>query len=149
MPPTSTRDLTDPRALEHRVRLTDFDCDGSAEAGYQARVVVQWTQGQAFVGEATGDGSTQGKLRCAAEATAQALVQASEGKINLEVLAVKAVEGFDTVIVVVSLASQLGEVAERLVGSCLIKGHAPKGAVLAVLSATNRLFGHMLDGQTN
>ncbi len=149
MPPTSTRDLTDPRAFEHRVRLTDFNCDESDEAGCQARVVVQWAQGQAFVGEATSDGSTQGKLRCAAEATARALVQASEGKINLEVLAVKAVEGFDTVIVVVSLASQLGEVAERLVGSCLIKGHAPKGAVFAVLSATNRIFGHMLHRETN
>jgi hypothetical protein len=149
MSPTSTRDLTDPRALERRVRLTDFDCDGSDEAGCHARVVVQWAQGQAFVGESTGDGSNRGKIRCAAEATAQALVQASEGKINLEVLAVKAVEGFDTVIVVVSLASQVGDVAERLVGSCLIKGQAPKGAVLAVLSATNRLFGHMVHGKPN
>ncbi len=149
MTPTSTRDLTDPRALERRVRLTDFNCDASDEAGCQARVVVQWGQGQAFVGEATGEGSGRGEIRCAAEATAQALMQASEGKINLEVLAVKAVEGFDTVIVVVSLASQVGDVAERLVGSCLIRGQAPKGAVLAVLSATNRLFGHMVHGQPN
>jgi hypothetical protein len=149
MPPTSTRDLTDSRALERRVCLTDFNCDASEEAGCQARVVVQWAQGQAFVGEATGDGSTRGKLRCAAEATARALVQASEGEVDLEVLAVKAVEGFDTVIVVVSLASRVGEVAERLVGSCLIKGQAPRGAVLAVLSATNRLFGHMVHGRPN
>ncbi len=77
MPPTSTRDLTDPRALERRVRLMDFNCDGSEEAGCQARVVVQWLPGQAFVGEVTGDGSTRGKLRCAAEATALALVEAS------------------------------------------------------------------------
>jgi hypothetical protein len=146
MVPTSTRDLTDSRALERRVRLADFNCESSEESGCQARVVVQWGGDQAFVGESTGDGSTRGKLRCAAEATARALVEASEGKVDLEVLAVKAVEGFDTVIVVVSLASQVGDVAERLVGSCLIEGQAPRGAVLAVLSATNRLFGHVVYG---
>lgn len=147
MVPTSTRDLTDPRSLEPRVRLTDFTCEGSEETGCQARVVVEWTEGQPFVGEVTGDGSTSGILRCAAEATARALEQASNGTVSLEVLAVKAVDGFDTVVVVVSLASQVGDVAERLVGSCLIKGQAPRGAVLAVLSATNRLFGHLIRGK--
>jgi len=149
MVPTSTRDLTDSRALERRVRLADFNCEASEANGCQARVVVQWASDQIFVGESKGDGSSRGSLRCAAEATARALMQASEGKVDLEVLAVKAVEGFDTVIVVVSLASQVGDVAERLVGSCLIAGQPPRGAVLAVLSATNRLFGHMVHGEPN
>ena len=75
-----------------------------------------------------------------------ALQEASGGKVSLEVLAVKAVEGFDTVIVVVSLASRADGVAERLVGSCLIQGQSTRGAVLAVLSATNRLFGKVVQG---
>ena len=144
MTPTSTRDLTDPRSLEHRVRLTEFQLDSADVDGVAARVVVQWAKNQMFAGEAKGDGTEMGRLRCSAEATAQALVEASEGKVDLQVLAVKAVAGFDTVIVVVSLASQAEGVAERLVGSCLIKGQAPRGAVLAVLSATNRLFGRMV-----
>ncbi len=144
MAPTSTRDLADSRSLERRVRLTDFRVDVANERACEAKVVVQWPDGPFFTGNAQGDGTPRGQLRCAAEATALALVQASKGKVALEVLAVKAVEGFDTVIVVVSLASQMGDLSERLVGSCLIKGQAPRGAVLAVLSATNRLFGHVV-----
>ncbi len=146
MVPTSTRDLSDPRSPQKRVRLADFSIDMASEDLCRGRVVVGWNPGEEFVGVAESDGSMRGQLRCAAEATAMALQLASEGKVSLEVLAVKAVESFDTVIVVVSLASRADGVAERLVGSCLIQGQSTRGAVLAVLSATNRLFGRVVEG---
>ena len=146
MVPTSTRDLSDPRSLQKRVQLADFSIDVAGEDLCKGRVVVRWDPDKEFVGVSESDGSTRGQLRCAAEATAMALQEASGGKVSLEVLAVKAVEGFDTVIVVVSLASRADGVAERLVGSCLIQGQSTRGAVLAVLSATNRLFGKVVQG---
>ena len=146
MTPTSTRDITDPRSLQKRVKLADFRVESAGADATEARVAVQWKPDRVFEGVAVGDTSPRSQLRLAAEATARALEQASEGKVGLEVLAVKAVEGFDTVIVVVSLASQADGIAERLVGSCLIKGHATRGAVLAVLTATNRLFGRVVHG---
>jgi len=72
---------------------------------------------------------------------------AAHERVALEVLAVKAIEGFDTIIVVVSLSSKVAERTERLVGSCLIKGEPTRGAVLATLSATNRLLGRVFANQ--
>jgi hypothetical protein len=139
--PTSRRE--DLEQLHRRIRLTEFAVETGGERT-EGRVVLAWEPGDEYVGRAEGATTMQGQLRCAAEATAKALEAASHGRVSLEVLAVKAVEGFDTVIVVVSLASRLGDLTERLVGSCLIKGQAPRGAVLATLTATNRLFGRMV-----
>lgn len=105
-----------------------------------------WGDGESYTGRAEGPDTLQGQLRCAAEATSRALEAAAGDRIALEVLAVKAIEGFDTIIVVVSLSSRVEDRAERLVGSCLIKGDPTRGAVLAVLSATNRLLGRVLAG---
>jgi hypothetical protein len=126
-----------------------LDCEFERVPLPQARVRVSWNDDREFLGEATepADEATEDRpvLRAAAEATAAALSQASEGLVHLDVLAVKAVEGFDTVIVVVSLQSEVAGVTERLVGSCLIRGEPERGAVLAVLSGTNRLFGKVVN----
>ena len=83
-------------------------------------------------------------LRCGAEATAQALQLASGGSVDLDVLAIKAIEGFDTVLAIVAMRSEAAEIDERLSGSCLIDGHAHRSAAMAVLDATNRLYGYAL-----
>lgn len=127
-----------------RCKLEDIALTNSTNDTCDGKVVVSLPGGLTFTGAAEGQGNPQGKLRCAAEATARALEAATEGKIELEVLAVRAVDGFDTVIVVVSLGSRVEDRVERLVGSCLIKGQPTRGAVLAVLSATNRLLGRVL-----
>jgi len=134
------------RDVHQRVRLTDCTFERTGEGERYARVVLAWGSGEEFVGEATADASAQGALRAAAEATAAALVHASEGRVQLDVLAVKAVEGYDTIVVVVSLQSESSGIVERLVGSCLIRGQPDRGAVLAVLSGTNRLFGKVVNG---
>ncbi len=132
--------------IHSRLKLEIFEIAPSKAGQCQSRVQLGWGDGDSFTGRAEGPDTPQGQLRCAAEATSRALVVAADERIALEVLAVKAIEGFDTVIVVVSLSSRVEDRTERLVGSCLIKGDPARGAVLAVLSATNRLLGRVLVG---
>jgi hypothetical protein len=126
---------------EKRIRFVDFVLQQLPDTRCSARVVLAWYPGEEFVGTAEAEDSPQGQLRSAAEATARALEAAAQGQVGLTVLSVKALETFDTVLVIVSLSSRVDDRAERLVGSCLIKERAARGAALAVLSATNRLLG--------
>lgn len=125
---------------EVRVRFEDFVLQQLPENRCSVRVVLSWHPGDEFVGTAEGEDSPQGQLRSGAEATARALEAAAHGRIGLTVLGVKAIETLSTVLVIVSLSSHVDHQAERLVGSCLIKERAARGAALAVLSATNRLL---------
>ncbi len=122
-----------------RVTLKEFEITQLSDGRCTGRVVVAWHSGSDFIGTAEGTDSSHGKLRCAAEAAAYALEQATDNEVALQVLAVKAIEPFDTIIVVISL--EIADVVKRLVGSCLMKEQMALGAVLAVLSATNRLLG--------
>lgn len=131
--------------LHQRIRLAGFDLTSPGEGRKAARVVLTWSDDAEYEGVAEGDDAPHGQLRAAAEATARALVEACQERFTLEVLAVKAIEAFDTIIVVVSLSSRIDTLAERLVGACLIRGREPaRGAVLAVLDATNRLIGKVM-----
>ncbi len=109
-----------------------------------ARVMLSLSPGVEIIGTAEGEASQRGRLRCAAEATAQAIEGATAEQLELTVLAVKLVETIDAVIVVVALASQASQDGQRMVGSCLVQGQPDRSAVLAVLSATNRLVGPLL-----
>ena len=126
---------------EERIRFEDFELQQLPDKRCSARVVLAWHSGDEHVGTAEGEDSLQGQLRSAAEATAHALEAAANGRVGLTVLTVKALETFETVLVIVSLSGSVDHRSERLVGSCLIKESAARGAALAVLSATNRLLG--------
>ncbi len=130
--------------LEQRIRLEKFELEQLPNARCAGRVALAWEPGEEFIGSAEGPSSPEGELRCAAEATARALERAAQDRVTLEVHAVKAIETFDAVIVVVRLQSEVGDLRERLVGSCRIKQHPTRGAVRAVLNATNRLLGKIL-----
>ena len=127
------------REPHKRIRLKGFEVTQQPDGGWVGRVGVAWHPGSDFVGTAERPDSPQAQLRCAAEATARALEGVTRNKVALQVLAVKAIEGFDTVLVVVSFEAL--DLAERLVGSCLIKERPSRAAALAVLHATNRLLG--------
>ena len=131
------------RTPRERVRLERFEVTQQPDGRCAARVAVAWHPGSDFVGTAKRPDSPQAQLRCAAEATARALEGVTRNKVGLEVLAVTAFEGFDTVLVVVSFEA-LG-VVERLVGSCLIKEQPSRAAALAVLHATNRRLGTLVN----
>ncbi len=129
------------REPNERVRLEGFEVERLPDRRCAVRVTVAWHPGSDFVGRAEGADSPQSRLRCVAEATARALQRASQDKVQLRVLAIKAVEGFglDSVLVVVSLEA-LGLV-ERLVGACLIKEQSSRAACLAILHAANHRLG--------
>jgi hypothetical protein len=105
-----------------------------------ARVALGWGGEQAALGEAHGLTSPSGDLRCAAEACLSALAQAVRIPA-FELVGVKAVRAFDATVVIVSLAirNELG--GRRLVGSALVENDPIRGAILAVLHATNRVSG--------
>lgn len=126
---------------EKRIRFEDFVLQQLPDNRCSVRVVLAWHPGEKYVGTAEGEDSPQGRLRSAAQATAHALEAAANGQIGLTVLTVKALKTFETVLVIVSLSGHVDHRSERLVGACLIKESAARGAALAVLSATNRLLG--------
>ncbi len=125
---------------EVRVKFKDFVLQHLPDTLCSARVVLASPTGEEFVGTADGEDSAEGQLRTAAQATAHALEAVAHGQVELTVLAAKALRTLETVLVVVALASRADQRSERLVGSCLIKDQPARGAVLAVLDATNRLF---------
>ena len=127
-----------------RIKLEKFQLDQEPDSRCTSNVVLEWDVGDAYIGTASADDSLRGHLRCGAEAAAHALELASDGAVDLDVLAIKAIEGFDTVLVVVALRSDAAKINERLSGSCLLKGTPPRSAAMAVLDATNRLYGHAL-----
>ncbi len=131
------------RKPHDRVRLEEFEVAQLPAGRCAGRVAVAWQPGSDFVGTAEGAGTPQGELRCAAEATARALERATRNKVALQVLAVRAIAGFDTVLVVVSFEAH--DLEERLVGSCLIKEQPSRAAALAVLHATNRRLGTLVN----
>lgn len=65
-------------------------------------------------------------------------------QLELAIIAVQLVETVHAVLIVVSLANPAKEEGKRLVGSCVVKEQLERSAVLAVLSATNRLVGMCL-----
>ena len=86
--------------------------------------------------------SPAGELRCAAEAAVQALQQAVEREVVLELLGVKSVRAFDATVVIVSLSVRSEGNAWRMVGSYLTETDPPRAAALAVMNATNRVLGN-------
>lgn len=127
--------MTDPRG---RLRFVDFTLDRHATGSCGARVVLSWPDSKPFVGEAAGLSSQAGEMRCAALACLAAILQAFPDH-PFDLVGVKAVRAFDATVVIASLAGQ-GREGARIVGSALVQDDAPRGAVFAVLHATNRLL---------
>ncbi len=121
-----------------RIKLEEFEVTRLPGGRCLGRVTVGWHHGDGFVGTAEAADSPQGQIRCAAEAAALAIERATRNKVALQVLAVKEVDGSGTVLVVVSFAVE--DVMTRLVGACLAVKRPSRGAVLAVLNATNRVL---------
>ncbi len=129
--------------MNERLKFSDFDFVVLPDGRCRAHVGLELGDGVSFEGTSEGLSSPTGELRCAAQAAVHALEDAVAGKVGLELLGVKSVRAFDSTVVIVSLACHQEE-SHRMVGSCLSEGHHPRGAVLAVLSATNRTLGNLV-----
>jgi hypothetical protein len=125
-----------------RLRFEDFTFQRLPNGHCRARVVLSWTDGRRFIGEAEGVISQAGELRCAAQAAVRALERAAQPELAFEVLGVKAVRAFDATVVIVSLSARSADALSRLVGSNLTQADPARGAAVAVLNATNRLLGN-------
>ncbi|MGD2136122.1 MAG: hypothetical protein PVF27_08180 [Gemmatimonadales bacterium] len=131
-------------AGRERLRFLEFEFSTDPDGRCHARVILEGEPGAQFVGEADGLGSRAAELRCAAQAATTALQRAVGERLALDLLGVKAVRAFDSVVVIVSLSCHNGMPASRLVGSCLTDGEEHRCAALAVLNATNRLLGNII-----
>jgi hypothetical protein len=125
--------------MTDRLRFVGFKLDRLPSGECRARVTLAWPDGPRFEGESRGLTSQAGELRCAAQASLQALAQAVRDPA-FELVGVKAVRAFDATVVIVSLGMPGHSEGPRVVGSYLTEGDPPRGAALAVLNATNRLL---------
>ncbi len=128
-----------------RLKLLNFSFERLPSGRCRSKVSLEWQPGDQFTGTAEGLGTQAAELRCAAQAAVEALQQAVGTRMTFELLGVKAVKAFDATVVIVSLSCRNGDPPSRLVGSCLAVDDVHRGAVLAVLNATNRLLGNVVD----
>ena len=127
-----------------RIRFADFSMERLPNGRCQAHVVLTWSNGEQFTGDAEGLMSSAGELRCAAQACVTALSQAVDSGSEFDLLGAKAVRAFDAHVVIVSLEARQGEELKHLVGSVLTEDDLARAAALAVLNATNRVLGNRL-----
>jgi hypothetical protein len=128
-----------------RLKLLDFEFERLPSGRCRCRVVLEWQPGDQYEGTAESLGSQAAELRCCAQAGVNALQAAVGTRMTFELLGVKAVKAFDATVVIVSLSCKNGNAPSRVVGSCLAPEDPHRGAVLAVLNATNRLLGNIVD----
>ncbi|MGD8727473.1 MAG: hypothetical protein PVH40_07490 [Gemmatimonadales bacterium] len=125
-----------------RLKFLDFEFVKQADGQCSSRVKLERGPGEVYEGHAAVLGSEAGELRCAAQAATEALQKAVGDRLTFELLGVKAVRAFDTVVIIVSLTCHNGAPSTRLVGSCLSEADQHRCAALAVLNATNRMLGN-------
>jgi hypothetical protein len=124
-----------------RLRFDDFRLDRFPNGRCKARVGLQWTQGRSFTGEAEGTQTKQGELQAAAQAALAAASESVRGEVALELRGIKAVRAFDAWVVVASVSARVDKLDIRLLGAFPVPGpDISRGAVLAVLDATNRVL---------
>jgi hypothetical protein len=127
-----------------RLKFLEFEFERLPSGRCRSRVVLEWQPGEQYEGRAEGLGSQAAELRCCAQAAVKALQAAVGTRIKFELLGVKAVKAFDATVVIVSLSCHNERPPSRVVGSCLTVDEVHRGAVLAVLNATNRLLGNIV-----
>jgi hypothetical protein len=137
--------VTQEQLKRERLRFIRFEFIRTPAGLCTAEVELEWLGSQRVVGHVEGRASPLGgDLRLAAEAAIQAIVKFSAGNLELELIGVKAMRAFDANIVIVSVACEREGRTERLLGSYLAETDALKGAVIAVLNATNRVLGNFI-----
>jgi hypothetical protein len=127
-----------------RLRFTDFQFRRFSDGRCVAQTEFEWIDGIRVRGEASGQSSPTVDLRVAAEAALRAIETFSEHSLAFELIGVKAVRAFDANVIIVSIANKKPEGPRRLLGSALVESDPARGAVVAVLTATNRVLGNFI-----
>jgi hypothetical protein len=132
------------QAETQRFRLIELRARRTPAGHCRAEVELQWSDGSHIVGCATGQSSAFGDMRIAAEAALDALHQGGDDPGRFELVGVKGMRAFDATVVIVSVVASWphGPSSVRLVGAAFAEDDdVSRGAVLAVLNATNRIIG--------
>ena len=125
-------------ADDERLVFSNFIFNRFPDGRCKARVELTRLDGGMFVGTREGKGTETVALRCAAQASVDAIQQVVESGRSFELLGVKSVHAFDSVIVIVSVGVTDQDGHRRLVGTYVADKGAERAAAVAVLNATNR-----------
>lgn len=124
-----------------RLEFEDFQYESFPDGRCATGVTLGWSEGVQFVGRSEGTQTLEGRLRSGARAALAAAESATEERIRLDLLGVKALRAFDEWIVIVSVRGRTDTDSYRLLGSyATSEEEAARGAALAVLDATNRIL---------
>ena len=130
-------------AKRERLRLSEFHFQRAQDGHCAVEVELEWHDGAKVRGTARGLSSPTVDLRVAAEAALRALEQFSGHQLAFELIGVKAVRAFDANVIIVAVLNKRDGPA-KLLGAHLCEHDLTRGAVVAVLSATNRLLGNFI-----
>ena len=138
--------MTEPESTfgrRERLRFVNFEFTRRPDGGCETEVTLELDAGSHFAAAKQAVGSEAAELRCAAETTLEAIGHAIQDAVSFELIGVKAVRAFDSVVLIVSLEAKYKGETHRLVGSFLAQKEPARGAAVAVLNATNRLLGNI------
>ena len=127
-----------------RLRFTGFKFERTAHGDVRVEVELEWMEGVKIKGTASGQSSPTVDLRIAAEAALRAIETFSEGALAFELVGVKHVRAFDANVIIVAIGNKRNEEPQRLLGAYLVESDPARGAVVAVLGATNRVLGNFI-----
>src|SRR5690606_12905926 len=127
-----------------RLRLDDFRFWRTQAGQCFAEVELAHLDDLKVVGRATGASSPTGDLRTAAEATLRAMENFTKGGVRLDLLGVKSLRAFDASVVIVAVSARRDGKVQQLLGCFLAEQDPIRGAVFAVLNATNRIIGNRI-----
>lgn len=128
-----------------RVKFTGFQVQHVSDGRCRARVELARQLNpalrQSYVGTAEGAAEGVGLLSVVAEATLSALERSAGAAVgHFRLNAVKTVEGFEGLAVIVDVSVRYQNETRRLVGFGDVPDDLARAAVFAVLSATNRFL---------
>lgn len=133
--------MLDDEPRRERLSFEDFELSRFPNGMSRVSVRMEWTRGRSFSGESDGNQTLEGEVRAAAQAALSAAEGATNGEIDLELRGAKAMKVFDSWVVVVMVKAWAEGGPLKLLGAYPCPGEdTPRGAVMAVLDATNRLL---------
>ncbi len=129
----------------NRLRLASVERERLGEFACRARVVLAGPDGALYEGATELPYNEQNYLRVVCRATVLALGGFWRGGLEVELIGLRALRIFDTGVLAVQLASRAGGRQKLLLGIALTGDDPGFGASRAVLHATNRLIGNVVE----
>lgn len=126
---------------EARLRLAEFRFTRTQAGVCSAEVELEAADGTRVIGRAHGASSPTGDLRVAADAALRAVEAGLPDGLRFDLVGVKSLRAFDASIVIVAVVTRRLSDAAHLLGCFLAGDDINRGAVIAVLNATNRVLG--------